>query len=314
MSLPDVIIESFRDLGGSRRISEIEDWIVSRYGARWSSSSISTALADMVPRRAGGNPSSLIPEEKRVLSRVARGIYALQTGEGSKLVVKAPPANLSVSSSILDCFVAGSPSPFANPGERGWKDQLRSQVPAATGLGHEKGLTLEFGYGGGGDIDNLCDPVFSVVANEKGWFRGSRSNLEWWVASKHPGQEGCRIRASTGSFPELEHRDTVFEGDYHGTIPKRAVGEQMLEWVKSRYPSSPVDSRVAVEIGFYGVSVNIGEVATGPVKSCVDCLQPVLGGVEGNPDDWRVDRLLVHREKSVKGRPFVRVAVWMVGT
>ena len=74
----------------------------------------------MVPRRAGGNPSSLIPEEKRVLSRVARGIYALQTGEGSKLVVKAPPANLSVSSSILDCFVVGSPSPFANPGERGF--------------------------------------------------------------------------------------------------------------------------------------------------------------------------------------------------
>jgi len=35
-------------------------------------------MADMVPEQDGGNPSSRIPGEYRVLKRVSRGIYTLR--------------------------------------------------------------------------------------------------------------------------------------------------------------------------------------------------------------------------------------------
>jgi len=41
-------------------------------------------------------------------------------------------------------------------------------------------------------------------------------------------------------------------------------------------------------------------VATGRVKNVIDCLQPILGGPFGNPDDHRIVTLLV-----VKGVPGV---------
>jgi hypothetical protein len=33
------------------------------------------------------------------------------------------------------------------------------------------------GYAEGADLDNLCEPVFSVLANRLGWFGGSRPNV-----------------------------------------------------------------------------------------------------------------------------------------
>ena len=38
--------------------------------------------------------------------------------------------------------------------------------------------------------------------------------------------------------------------------------------------------------------MNLGDSATGVVKSTIDCLYPLLGGTTGAPDDWKVDNLL----------------------
>lgn len=70
-----VIIEALQALGGSRRIAEIEAWVRAKYGAQWKN--FSTPLADMVPVRLGGNQSSTIPGEFRVLARTDRRIYRL---------------------------------------------------------------------------------------------------------------------------------------------------------------------------------------------------------------------------------------------
>ncbi|MBO8171496.1 MAG: hypothetical protein H0Z33_06385 [Bacillaceae bacterium] len=71
----DAIIKAFEELGGTRSIREIEDWVNRKYGAKWKD--FSTLMADMVPVSHGGNTSSTVPEEKRVLERVSRGYYRL---------------------------------------------------------------------------------------------------------------------------------------------------------------------------------------------------------------------------------------------
>ena len=83
----------------------------------------------------------------------------------------------------------------------------------------------------------------------------------------------------------------------------------MIDWVRSIYDKSPVGASVSVELVFRGWGVNLGDVATGPVKSCIDCLQPVIGGPVGNPDDWKISRLQVVRENGEQRSLFVKITV-----
>src|SRR5262249_26357590 len=58
----------------------------------------------------------------------------------------------------------------------------------------------------------------------------------------------------------------------------------------------------------FGTSAgNIGDLATGPVTATLDCLYPVLGGVAGAPEDWRIVGLYV--EKDVAAVPDGSVAI-----
>ncbi|MGO4350018.1 hypothetical protein AB4Z45_31575 [Paenibacillus sp. MCAF9] len=77
ITLYDAIIDALQTLGGERHYTEINDWIVSKYGPRWKS--CNTEMADMVHPERGGknNDSSRHPTEKRVLSRKGDGIYSL---------------------------------------------------------------------------------------------------------------------------------------------------------------------------------------------------------------------------------------------
>lgn len=69
------IIEAFRAMSNSRRINEIEDWILKNYEVSWKD--IGTTMADMVSEKNGGNSTSHVPEEYRLLTRVSRGVYRL---------------------------------------------------------------------------------------------------------------------------------------------------------------------------------------------------------------------------------------------
>lgn len=70
--------------------------------------------------------------------------------------------------------------------------------------------------------------------------------------------------------------------------------------------------KVAIRFQFSSEKVNIGNIASGSVKSLIDCLYPILGGRLGAPDDWRVDILQV--EKGVQGllSDSVRISIWKI--
>ena len=71
----DAVIEAFKALGGDCSISEIENWVTWKFGARWKD--FGTCMADMVPEELDGNRTSSVPLRKRVLRRVDRGVYTL---------------------------------------------------------------------------------------------------------------------------------------------------------------------------------------------------------------------------------------------
>jgi hypothetical protein len=69
------IILALEGLGGEGKISEVNEWIQKHYPNTWKG--VGTAIADMVPKSLGGNSSSTVSDEYRVLKRVAPGKYRL---------------------------------------------------------------------------------------------------------------------------------------------------------------------------------------------------------------------------------------------
>ena len=78
MTQPEAIIEAFKALGGVKTIYEINAWVSQKYGDVWKD--CGTPMADMVAISRGGNSSSNVREELRVLERVSPGEYSLPTG------------------------------------------------------------------------------------------------------------------------------------------------------------------------------------------------------------------------------------------
>jgi hypothetical protein len=79
-------------------------------------------------------------------------------------------------------------------------------------------------------------------------------------------------------------------------------------WVREHATHVPPGS-LAVVLEFGGSQINIGDVATGRVKNVIDCLQPLLGGTFGNPDDHRIVLLLVSKRAGDLADGAVRVTV-----
>jgi hypothetical protein len=69
------IILALDDIGGEGTIKEVSDWIQIKYPNTWKD--VGTTLADMVPKSLGGNSSSTVSDEYRVLKRVSPGRYRL---------------------------------------------------------------------------------------------------------------------------------------------------------------------------------------------------------------------------------------------
>jgi len=85
----EAIIEAFKALGGVRTIGEIRDWVRKKYGDRWKD--FGTRMTDMVPQELGGNPSSNVRDEFRVLRRFSRGRYSLI---GAKILQEHKKSNI----------------------------------------------------------------------------------------------------------------------------------------------------------------------------------------------------------------------------
>ena len=208
----------------------------------------------------------------------------------------------SSATEVAKVWVAGRPAPFATAGERPWKVAVAAQVPASAGLACS-GMVIEFTLEKGlawpahPDIDNLCEPVFSTVINRLRWFGGSRPNLDWFLATKRPGAElGAMITVLGSAAPDVSTVLTLpaLAATWPGPLPRSARDEQFATWVRDQR-TPPLSGTLAVALEFGGSQVNIGDIATGPVKSVIDCLQPTVGGPFGNPDDHRIVLLLVRK-------------------
>lgn len=220
----------------------------------------------------------------------------------------------------MKAWISGRPAPFATAGERPWKEAIAAQVPASSGE-FSAGMVLDFslhddlGWPGHPDIDNLCEPVFSTVINRLRWFGGSRPRLVWYLATKRPGADlGALISVTADPAPEVASVVVAprFAATSSGSLPSSARDVKFLAWVQAQGAPVP-NGQLAVALEFGGSRVNIGNVATGPVKSTIDCLQPTIGGRLGNPDDHRIVRLLVVKDVSGIAEGDVRISVAQIG-
>ncbi len=203
-------------------------------------------------------------------------------------------------------WIPGTPAPFATHGEKPWKDELAQAVPDQPNAG--MGLRLSFvlsdtsTWARKTDIDNLCEPVFSVVINKLGWFGGRRPNLEFFWAEKRYGEPvglELSVLAKLPTRDDLSLHDVVFEGTYDGRLPNRATDLEIPEWLRSLGCHELTNGADALSVHLrFSDRINVGDVATGHVKSVIDCLYPILGGTAGAPEDWRVHALVVEKDAS----------------
>jgi hypothetical protein len=196
--------------------------------------------------------------------------------------------------------VPGVPATFATRGEGEWRQLLAEQLPDAVA---GSGLALKFILPAAdewklkADIDNFCEPVFSALINRKGWLGGRRAKLMFWTAQKSVGAEpGLEVSAYTEqpNTPTPAGR-IILDGTFSGVLPRRATDAATAEWAAGLIGSySPTGAdRFDLTLEFAEPGVNIGDIATGKVKSLIDCLHPVIGGTAKAPEDWRIDRLSV---------------------
>ena len=214
-------------------------------------------------------------------------------------------------------WVPGEPATFSTKKEEKWKNTLQSELAGV--VPHEcEEISLDFVLstlapnGHPLDIDNLCEPVFSVLCGKLKWFGGRRPNIKYWSACKSVGENaGVHINVSDFKFKMDNRSPVIFDKSYSGILPKNAKDINFIDWVEQQLAVDiQRQERYSMKIEFRDLAVNIGEIATGKVKSIIDCMVPVLGGECGAPEDWRIDRLVVSKGADDLQAEQVRIRIW----
>ena len=215
---------------------------------------------------------------------------------------------------LAEFWIPGVPAPYSTQRECRWKETVEREIPRRHGTIVETGVDLKFHLTGAHtdpwvpDLDNLCEPVFSILVNRLGWFGGKRPNIRWWRASKrYEGETGCRVRLWSGAVPQFGWGSDrlVVDAVFKGPLPHSAQDERMLSWSRSLQPNQhPLTSwSYCLLLRFGDSSLNLGDVATGAVKSTIDCL------FFSADDRWVTD---LQVEKGIAGIPKtgVNVLLW----
>ncbi|MEN3039551.1 MAG: hypothetical protein ABDI07_10480 [Candidatus Kryptonium sp.] len=214
---------------------------------------------------------------------------------------------------LLKFFVKGKPVTFATSLERVWKEELRRGIPERK-ISGETGLKLKFylssfdRMGQPFDLDNLVEPVFSVLVGEKGYFGGRRTNIKWWYAKREisSGIEGVEIELCTGYSSSVISGRQILDEEFREALPQSLKNSRIPDWLKAMQ-IGPIHEgeRFSVNLQF-PAQVNIGEIPTGPVKIVIDSLYPIFGGSERSPNDWKVDELLIEKRETIR---FLKIRV-----
>lgn len=221
-------------------------------------------------------------------------------------------------------FIEGSPTPFATKAEAAWKECLRQGIPPNQGIQNWQGVVLTFHLDSFTrnnqpfDIDNLVEPIFSVLVGEKKYFGGRRPNIRWWYAKRlQTKPSGVDIELSTeypyrgtlrASIPPQKGSDlairvakitstgykVIFDSVYSGLLPQSATSPEIPLWLKGMNLNTLGQDRAFLYLCF-SQEINIADISTGKVKHVIDCLYPILGGQPGNPEDWKIDELFVEK-------------------
>jgi len=204
----------------------------------------------------------------------------------------------------ISFYVHGEPSSFSTAREKPWKMNLEQQIPSGDKNCFEKGVIIDFHLesmtvnGQYFDVDNLCEPVFSVLINNKGWFNRKRPNIQWFRASKIKDKKsGCNFRLTSSKEAErnIDFKNTLFDKIYSGNLPKSATDDEFISWIKLNSTGLKHSGSFYLNIEFGDQKINLGDIATGRIKSIIDCLYPVIGGNKGAPTDWKIDILDVQK-------------------
>ncbi len=202
--------------------------------------------------------------------------------------------------------ILGEPYTFATAGEIPWRQTMIESIPEKFN-GEYSGVELKFHYvpsihGQPLDVDNLCEPVFTILVGKKKYFGGKRGNIQWFRAEKIPDVKGKLELELSESIPEIQMNFLIFDEIYEGDLPKSATDKEFAEFIKNHTEKRLRENdECAVKIQFNSRNVNLGNISSGAIKPIIDCLYPVLGGIVGAPDDHMIRTLLV--EKGVNNVP-----------
>lgn len=191
--------------------------------------------------------------------------------------------------------------------------ELDRQIPPNVADVKSIGITLDFAYtpelhNGYFDVDNVCEPVFSILVNRKGWFRKSRKYIKWFTSTKRgEGDAGVRISLRDSEPPEFDANPNavVFDRVFSGVLPLNARDAGFLSWLNRENGSDHASfgGRYSVLLQFASEAINIGDIATGRVKNVIDCLRPITG------DDRSIEFLQVEKGASSLQAGGVRIVI-----
>jgi hypothetical protein len=220
--------------------------------------------------------------------------------------------------------ISGLPGTYATAKEAPWKQAVHKQAPRPSFRGKEIGLRMRFTlptltpWGQPLDADNLCEPVFSVLIDRIGWFSKSRSNLQWWQATKEEGtNHGCRITVHTSDSMILPQSKPDYAESYLGRLPANARSRPLGNWawnIRQQNRIRWIPQECSLFVGFPSESYNIGNIGNNSiVKPTIDCLYPWLGGKEGSPEDHRIVSLAVSKSQDAQPERGITIKLWTHG-
>lgn len=212
-------------------------------------------------------------------------------------------------------WIQGDPATFATSKEKQWKEQVLtrlSSVPVnSCSLDMEFRLSEANGEKRGYDLDNLCDPIFSVLTSQLGWYEGKQTNIQRWRAIKRINAEaGLLIQPLKDIEESVDQSSILIDQKYDGILPKSATSYELPLWLKSLEKIPKVYQSCSISLTLVNINRSIASLSDGLVKHVIDCLYLILGGHPGDPDDHKINELVVKREKIEGKGSYIHLIIW----